>query len=226
MKRILILITTLLYSCYGLANGVQTYYAQVVKVDAHNVIHVASNGLYVALSLGYLTTPVEGEVFHQETHTKLTNLILNKWVRVTELTYGRDALVKPALIRSRDGESINSAMITSGHALPNFDTMPPSPLIELASAARESNLGIWQHIELFERQRFALSATGLSEVFGRYNQGLEAARKVGAEPMVLDQGTKKAYPLNCMHKVDNKRFILNQHVAKNRGYLIQEECPE
>lgn len=202
------------------------YYAKVVKIDDHNVIYVVRDGLLRAVSLGYVSSPVKGEVLFAEAHAYLVGAILEKWVRITELSYGRHALVKPVLVRTKEFALINSEMVEKGLALPDFKTKPPSVLVKKGKLAQKNKVGLWPHLKQFVQDRNKQNSIGLMRFMENYRLGLEKVKSKGIEPYLGDVKTKIAYKLKCFNLIKKPIMFATQYVAQHKGYVLNKDsCP-
>lgn len=226
MQYKIIMLLLLLYLPQSYASNI--YFAQVIRIDNHNVIHLLHGGELQAVSLGYISTPVNGEVFHKQANDYLKTTILDKWVRVTELTYGKNALVKPALIRTRGLILVNKEMLAKGLGVPNLATNPPNAIMTVAEKAHTENIGMWGVIEEFKRQRQdTLGGDRIKNIMDGFTASLTKVKKLGIEPYVGDLVSRKAYRFNCFMQIKKPRIFSTQYAAKNNGFeLIDDVCPE
>ncbi|GAA5143677.1 thermonuclease family protein [Thalassotalea piscium] len=203
------------------------YYAKVVKVDSNNVIHLLKGESIRAISLGYITTPVEGEVYHTEVNSLLNDTLLGNWVKITELSYGANAIVKPALVRTRDLELVNTLLLQKGLAIPNHKTSPPQAINTHAQKAREKSLGLWGELALFNHQRSEPTRSRIKIMMENYKASLEKAKLKGVEPYVGDSKTNIAYKLKCLMSISKPLMFATKYVALNKGYTLEvNKCPK
>jgi endonuclease YncB( thermonuclease family) len=202
------------------------YFARVVRIDDNNVIHIIRGDLIRMISLGYVTTPIKGETFHPETHAYLTQHLQDKWVRITELSYGVRSLVKPALVRTPDLTLVNTHMLKKGFAIPNMMTNPPKAILDTASIAKEAGVGIWSKIDLFAQQRENSSQSGIKDMMTGMIVGARKGNEAGVQPYISERGSKIAYPLKCLPYLDNVTVHATQYVVKNKGLSISMKCPK
>jgi hypothetical protein len=221
---------TFIFFCVFSVNsfGASIYFAKIGKIDEHNVIFLAKDGQLQAVSLGYLSTPVKGESLYAETSKYLQDNLLDKWVRVTELSYGKTALVKPALIRTPDMKLINLELIKIGLGVPNINTNPPEPLIEAAVLARNHKIGLWKDIDSFAKERANTSKSVLSKYLDDIStSAIENQRKNSVQPLVGDVDTNVAYKFECIMLVKHKRLFITKYAAKNNGFSLNlRTCPK
>jgi endonuclease YncB( thermonuclease family) len=224
MKQLLILGAIMLSN---LTYAGDVYFAKVSRVDDHNVMHLISEGKIRAVNLGYLSTPVKGEVFHKEVNTYLKSLVENKWVRITELSYGQKATVKPVLVRLRNLKTVNMNLVKEGYALPNLATNPPKAIITAAKKAKDENKGIWPAVQQFSAQRMGKSKDRIGLLMSGFVESLRKVKEKGIEPVVGDTRTKIAYKFACLMKIKNRRMFSTQYAAKNNGYTLNNDsCPD
>jgi len=222
------LLTLLLLFAIPTCFASNIYFAKVLRVDNHNVLHLVHDGELQAVSLGYINTPIKGEVFHEKVNKYLVDNLLEKWVRVTELTYGRNAIVKPALIRTRGLVLINKEVLEKGLGVPNLATNPPNAIIVASENAHGSKVGLWGKIDEFKVQRNSQGEDRrIKEIMDGFTESLVKVKSLGINPYVGDKKTKKAYRLACISTVKNQYIFATQYVAINNGFtLIENSCPK
>lgn len=201
------------------------YVAKVLKVDSNNVVHLGHDGVLKLINLAYLVTPVDGEPLHEEVNAYLAGILDGEWVRVTEVSYGRGALVRPSLVRLYDNTMLNTEIIKKGYALPDLGTKPPQAIMHLATEAKESNLGVWSLVKEFAHARYVKEGSTANTLFGDMTAALTRAKENNLQPYLLDSTTMTAYPLKCLMSVENPQMVSTIHVAEHRGYVLNEDCP-
>lgn len=226
MKIIVLTMSILVWITADTAFAAQMYYAKVLKVDSNNVIHVGKDGIYSAINLAYLSTPVKGEPLHEQANSYLSERLVGEWVRVTEVSYGGGALVKPSLIRLYDNTMINVEILKEGFALPNLQTNPPNTLLKYANEARQSEKGIWKHLQEFSRARYKSGGIESGRLFGDMLSTIQNAKANNVKPLILDKKTMLAYPFECLLAVKDPKPASTQYVAEHLGYTLVYHCPK
>lgn len=223
MKR-LILIFLSAAVCLPLSatesNSSLTFFGQVAKVDGHNVMHVLKDNTVLFASLAFLHTPVRGEPFFEETNAYLKKTLENQWVMFTVVRYGRNANVKPTLVRLKDQTSLNAEVVRKGMGMVDLATSPPVALIDQAITASDSKVGMWgldKKLDPLDRHTMVSKAQDFKSFLSDENT-------TGIKPYVMIDNQKIALPVVCAFKVEYDKIALTAHSATNKGYTILETC--
>lgn len=198
-----------------------SFYGKVLKVDGHQVLHVGVEGKLHFISIAYLMTPVRGEPYFEEANKYLKDTMEGKWALFTIAGYGKNARVRPALIRKEDDRSLNAALVKQGFSMVNMATKPPSVLTDMAMVASENKVGLWSFdlkLDPLNRKVSALTGKGISDFIQEKGNPIT--------PYVLIKADKTARPIACgfIHEYDDT--ALTKYVALNAGYTIVEKCLE
>lgn len=213
-------ITTLLLVFFAnQAISSTSFYGKVIKVDGHQVLHVGVQGELTFISLAYLSTPVRGEPYFTEAHKYLKDTLEGKWALFTIAGYGRNARVRPALIRTQDDRSLNAALVKQGFSMVNLASQPPAVLTDMAMVASENKVGMWAldlKLDPLNRKTSAASSKGIS--------GFIQQKDSPFSPYILINSDKTARPMACGLVRAYDETALTRYVAINRGYKIVDQC--
>lgn len=215
------LLTVLLFIVVNQAFSATSFYGKVIKVDGHQVLHVGVEGKLHFISLAYLMSPVRGEPYFDETHAYLKNAIEGKWALFTIAGYGKNARVRPALVRTEDDRSLNAALVKLGFSMVNQATKPPAVLTDMAMVASQNKVGLWSldvKLDPLNRKTRSSTGKGISAFIQRKDNPIT--------PYILIDADKTARPISCglIHPFDDT--ALTKHVALNKGYKIVDKCVE
>lgn len=219
MTRLFVLLVSLISLDLHAENS-KTFFGKVLKVDGHQVMHVAYKNEVRFLSLAFLNTPVRGEPFFDESHTYLKSVAEQKWLMFTIVRYGSKANVKPALVRLPDQKSLNAQMVRQGMSMVDLATKPPPALIDQAINASNDKIGLWGKAEKMD----PLNREVLFSQRSEFESFLSKNNDTGVKPYILVKATKIAHPIQCglLQRYDD--VALTAHVATRKGYTIQEQC--
>ncbi|MGY0314382.1 hypothetical protein ACV4QK_21150 (plasmid) [Alteromonas macleodii] len=205
-----------------LADEQRTFFGKVLDVDGHNVLTVGdSKGHLRFLSLAYISTPVRDEPFFKPVNDHLQTYVGN-WYQFTVVSYGKNARVKPVLMRNHEQKSVNSDLVRKGLAIVNIATNPPPSLIDQGYEASNDKIGLWGEDEQFSTlTRNPFAAFDLSKM-------LSTKGKNGLVPYFKVEETKMAYPVGCGIAFPDKKMdiALTAHVARKQGYTVTDDCSE
>lgn len=222
MKTLLLtLLTIIIFGAQ--ANAPQdsiTFYGKVLKVDGHNVMHVVRGDRILFVSLAFLNTPIRGEPYFEETNNFLKETLDQEWLMFTIVRYGRNANVKPALVRLKDQTSLNAEVIRKGMGMVDLATKPPPALIDQAITASKAKVGMWgleKTLDPLDREIMVASGDEIQSFLSKEN-------KTGIKPYVLLKEKKLAMPIFCAMILKYDDIALTAHSARNKGYVVIEDC--
>lgn len=219
-KSIIAIILLCLISLNAYARNTQTFFAKVIDVDGHNVLHLYKDDKIFFSSFAYLNTPVRGEPYFDETNAFIKEKLLDKWHMFTIVTYGKEAIVKPSLVRLKDQTSMNAELVRQGMATVNIATKPPASLIDQAISASNEKVGMWGLDKMMDQLNRSLNYSVKSDL----KHFLSEDNKTGIKPYILLKKENVALPIVCAFNTRYDEIALTVHSAKQKGFRVVESC--
>jgi endonuclease YncB( thermonuclease family) len=209
------------------AGQANIYFAKVERIDNNNVIHINHKDSPKTLRIAYLQLPVKNEFMHTELNQYLNNVLLNKWVRISELNYYSDEGVYSALIRDPNNKMINVQLASKGLGMPNSIENPPNAITQASLIAKNQKLGLWQNPQKFAQEKTKNTGNDTVSFLKKIMESMKIKQTKDHQIYVGDINRRTAIPMICapVELILKKKLFTTSFSAAHAGYKIIE-CPK
>jgi endonuclease YncB( thermonuclease family) len=220
---------TLIYllSVSVFAGQANIYFAKVNKIDNNNVIYITHKNAPKSLRIAYLQLPIKNEFMHSKLNQYLNTMLLNKWVRISELNYHSNEGVYSALIRDPNNKMINVQLASKGLGMPNAIENPPNAITQASFIAKNQNLGLWQNPQKFAKERTKKSGNDTISFLNEIMETMKIKQTKDHQIFVGDLINRTAIPMICapVKLILKKKLFTTSFSAAHAGFKIIE-CPK
>lgn len=222
MKFPLVLPFILLLSTMTSAQSTNVYFTEVIAIDHHNIMTVLKNGKKRLIKLAYLRTPLQGEFKHEIVYQYLKQNLLNKWVRVSELSGTGRAKVYRSIIRDSNQKIINVVVAAKGYGVPVKIENPPQSIFDASKIAEKNNQGIWENSEHFASDQDKTKSRSFLKYLDKVKKTLKQQKDPNNQIFIGNKKDKTFTPLKCFSNFDKKNMVVfaTKHVGINRNYVF------
>tara|TARA_B110000211_G_scaffold28542_1_gene28924 strand:- start:9048 stop:9779 length:732 start_codon:yes stop_codon:yes gene_type:complete len=209
------------------ADSTHVYFSEVIAIDRNNIMTVLKNGKRRLIKLAYLRTPIKNEYKNKIVHQYLNDILLNRWVRVSELSGTGRAKVYRAILRDENQKYINVVVAAKGYGVPVKIEQPPQSIFDASKIAKKHKKGVWDNEVKFSEDITNTQSKSFLSYLDKVQKTIEQQKNSNNQIFVGNKESKSFTPLKCASKFDKKDTVIfaTKHVGLHRNYLFVP-CPE
>lgn len=208
------------------ANKTSIYFSEVLSIDKNNIMTVLKDGKKRLIKFAYLRTPIKGEFKNDVVHQYLTDTLLNKWVRISELSGSGRAKVYRAIVRDDKQKIVNVMLASKGFGVPVKIEQPPLSIFEASKIANKQKKGIWENHQKFETDRNESIGKSFLAQVEEMKTTLKNQKNPNHQFYVGNKITKTFSPIKCSVGFTKENMVVfaTKYVGLNRKYTYIP-CP-